>query len=163
MSAPNARMRSLLAEHAYLQGLSGAHLDLLSTLAAEREFAAGQFLIRQGEPAEHFYLIVCGRVAVELVARAQRVLRIETVSAGDVVGWSWLVAPYRWQFDVSAIAATRALALSAAPLRRACGADQGLAAQLQRRLLTTVSHRLAGARLQLIDVYGNYAPAAALL
>lgn len=158
-AARSVEIRTLLAGHPYLRGMTDAHLELLSAHAAVRALAADQFLIRQGEAADHFYLLLSGRVAVELVARPQRVLRIETVSAGDVVGWSWLIAPYRWQFDVCAIAATRVVALEAAALRRVCATDQALAAEMQRRLLTTVSRRLAATRLQLIDVYGDY-PAA---
>ena len=54
-------------------------------------------------------------------------LVIETLDEGDVVGWSWLVPPYRWAFDARALDLTRAVAFDGACLRGKCDDDPGSA------------------------------------
>ena len=66
-------------------------------------FNAGQYLFHEGEPATEFFLIRHGKVALEIAAPGQRRHRLsQTVGEGDIVGLSWLVPPYRWQFDARA-------------------------------------------------------------
>jgi hypothetical protein len=44
-------------------------------------------------------------------------MTVLTVGAGEVLGWSWLVPPYRWNFDARALEPTRAIALDGKCLR----------------------------------------------
>jgi CRP/FNR family cyclic AMP-dependent transcriptional regulator len=81
------------------------------------------------------------------------VARILTVGPGEVVGWSWLIPPHRWQFDAHAIERVRVIALNAACLRAACEANHDLGYEVCRRLLGVIALRLAATRVQLMDVY----------
>ena len=80
---------------------------------------------------------------------------IETLDAGEVVGWSWLFAPYRWQLDARATEACRLVAFDGACLRGKCDADHELGYQLMRRFAAQIVERLQATRLQLLDVYGH--------
>ena len=80
---------------------------------------------------------------------------IETLGPGEVVGWSWLFEPYRWQFDGRAVAPTRVVAFDGACLRGKCEADHELGYELMRRFVASVIERLQATRLQLLDVYGH--------
>ena len=84
-----------------LADLDAATLALVAGCASLGHFAAGELLAREGAPADTFFAVREGRVALELVAPARAIV-IETLGPGDVCGWSWLFAPYRWQFDVRA-------------------------------------------------------------
>jgi CRP-like cAMP-binding protein len=80
-------------------------------------------------------------------------LRLETLSAGDVLGWSWLVEPYRWLFDSRALTPVRVLVLNGLCLREHCQADHEFGYQLLLRIAQVIEHRLQATRLQLIDIY----------
>src|SRR5581483_1513183 len=95
--------------------------------------AAGAYLFREGGNADRFFLIREGGIALEVDAPGRGALVIETLHAGDVVGWSWLFAPYRWQFDGRAVEASRLVAFDGRCLRDKCEADHELGYQLMRR------------------------------
>jgi CRP-like cAMP-binding protein len=142
-----------LAQHAFVRDMPAAHLATLRTHAQRASFAAHQYLGREGQPADRFYLIHSGHVALEARTPHRDGVRIETVGAGDPVGWSWLLPPHRWQFDARAVEAVEAIAIDAQSLREQCERDHEFGFQVLRRLLAVVAKRLAAARLQLLDIY----------
>lgn len=146
-------LRGMLANHAFMRGLSERQLDLLAVMSRPVSFSAGAFVGREGEPADAFYLIQLGRVALETHTPDRGGVRIQTVGAGEPVGWSWLVPPHRWQFDARAVEPVQAIALDASALRDRCELDHELGYQLLKRLVTVVASRLAATRLQLLDIY----------
>jgi len=70
-----------------------------------------------------------------------------------VLGWSWLVSPYRWHFSARVVEETRAIALDAKCLRGKCETDHELGYELLNRVLHVVEQRLQSTRMQLLDVY----------
>ena len=75
-------------------------------------------------PADTFYLVRHGtRRARDRSSRRAAPSTIETLDAGEVVGWSWLFPPYRWHFDARALDAVRAIAFDGACLRGKCEDD----------------------------------------
>ena len=80
---------------------------------------------------------------------------IETLHPGEVVGWSWLFAPYRWQFDGRVTEPSDLVTFDGACLRGKCDADHELGYQLMSRFAANVIARLQATRLQLLDVYGH--------
>ena len=79
----------------------------------------------------------------------------QTLSAGEVVGVSWLIPPYRWSYDARALEAVRAIALDAACLRRKCDADHDFGYAMMLRFVPVLVQRLQATRLQILDVYGS--------
>ena len=151
MSEPD--LRGMLAGHAFLRGFTDRQLDVLATIARTATFSAGAILGREGEPADSFYLVASGRVALEIHTPERGGVCIQTVGPGEPVGWSWLVPPHRWQFDARIVEPVQAIALDAATLRDRCEQDHELGYQLLKRLVTVVASRLAATRLQLLDIY----------
>lgn len=135
--------------HAFLAGLEPRHLDRLAASAADRIYASGDFLCREGYPADSFFLVREGRIALELHQAAHRGLRLGIVRGGEVLGWSWMVQPYRWRLDARCLEPVRAIEIDARALRRDCQADHELGYQVLTRLLRVVGHRLHAARLRL--------------
>jgi CRP/FNR family transcriptional regulator, cyclic AMP receptor protein len=147
-------LESILAEHPFAKDLDQRYLTLLVGCAMNMRFEAGEFLFREGEEAKHFYLIRQGVVAVEVHAGSSGQINIATIGEGEVLGWSWLFAPYRWKFDARAVESTRAIALDGKCLRVKCEADHDLGYELLKRFAYMVEQRLDATRLQLLDVYG---------
>jgi CRP/FNR family cyclic AMP-dependent transcriptional regulator len=143
-----------LVDHPFLRGLDGAFVHRIAAGSRRRTFEAGEEVVREGAPARELLLIVSGKVALELGAadRPRRV--IQTVGPGEVLGWSWLVAPERWRFDARAVKPTVAHDLDARVVREAMEADPAHGFPLLLRLLAVVGERLENTRLQLMDLHG---------
>jgi CRP-like cAMP-binding protein len=145
----------VLAEHPFFKDLAGPHLDIVVGCVANATFDPGQFIFREGQPADHFYLVREGRVAVEVFVPNKGAVTVETIEGGEVLGWSWLFPPYLAHFDARALNAVRALALDGACLRTKCEKDPVLGYELMKRFNQVVISRLEATRMQLLDLYGN--------
>ena len=148
-------LEELIAAAPLFAGLRADHLALIAGCGANDRFDAGAELFHEGGQADRFFLIRAGSVALELEAPGRGTLVIETLQAGEVVGWSWLFEPYRWQFDARATLPTRVVAFDGVCLRGKCDADHELGYQLMRRFAVSITERLQATRLQLLDVYGH--------
>jgi CRP-like cAMP-binding protein len=146
-------LQRILTDHPFARGLNERHLELLVGCASNVRFEAGQLLFREGEEANQFYLIREGKVAVELFAAERGLINILTLGGGEVLGWSWLVPPYRWRFDAHAIESTRTIALDGKCLREKSERDHDLGYELLKRIAHTMEERLQATRLQLLNVY----------
>jgi CRP-like cAMP-binding protein len=146
-----------LGDHPFFVGLDRDALALAARCARHVHFRPGDLLFREGEPANAFYVLRRGRVALEMrTGTGSRLL--DTVDADDadnVVGWSWLVPPYRWTFDARAVTGTSAIAFDGACLRDRCEADPALGYALLQRVVRVMSARLHSARVRLLDLYGD--------
>ena len=149
-------LEPILAKHAFFEGLDAAYLKLLVGCASNVRFPAGSYIFRQGEEASHFYLIRQGRVALEIYAPHRPSIVVETLDGDDILGWSWLIPPYRWRFDARVVEATRAVALDGKCLRAKCEEDHDLGYELLKRFAHIVTERLQATRLQLLDVYASH-------
>lgn len=146
-------LEPLLAEHPFLAGLSAPQLETIAGCAKNVRFEAGQPLFREGEDANEFFVLRHGKVAVEAFAPQHGPIIIQTLGDGDVLGWSWLVPPYRWRFGAMAVELTRAVALDATCLRKKCESDHELGYELLKRFTNLIVERLDATRLQLLDLY----------
>jgi CRP-like cAMP-binding protein len=130
-------------------------MELVAGCASNVHFDPGTTIFREGEHADAFYLLRQGSVALETYVPARGAVMIETIEAGDVLGWSWLFPPHRWHFDARALTAVRATAFDGECLRGKCAADPALGYELISRFAQTLIERLQWTRLRLLDVYGH--------
>lgn len=144
----------ILAQHPFLKDLEQKYLQLMAGCASNVRFDAGTFIYREREDANHFYILRAGKVALEIHDGACETITIETLGTGDVLGWAWLVPPYRWHADAHVLEKTRAIALDGKCLRDKCRDDHHLGYELMIRIVPLISHQLQATQLQLMDVYG---------
>jgi CRP/FNR family transcriptional regulator, cyclic AMP receptor protein len=148
-------MRELLAGGPFFAGLSEPHLTVVAACGRNVRLRAGELLFEEGGPADTFYVIRHGRVAVETHRPGKTAIVISTMGDGDLVGWSWLIPPYRWHFDARAVDATSAVALDGVCLRRKCDDDPELGYDLMQRFAGLMVQHLQDTRMQLLDLYGG--------
>jgi len=148
-------IETLLRDVPIFQGMSHEALELLSGCATNRRFTDDEILFREGDDADAFYVIRHGRVALETFVPARGSVTIETIDPGEVVGWSWLFAPYRWHFDARALGLVRATQFDASCLRAKCEQDPAFGYDLITRFTQVLIERLQWTRLRLLDVYGD--------
>jgi len=147
-------IEELVAEQPFFADLDRRFHGLVCGCAANAHFRVGEYLFREGEPADHFYIVRHGRVALEVKAPGKGALTLATLGIGDIVGVSWLVPPYRWSYDARALDEVRAISIHAACLRGKCEADHDLGYEMMKRFMPILIQRLQSARLQMLDVYG---------
>lgn len=144
-----------LREHDFFRVLEPEHRDILAGCGQFSRFRAGDYLAREGEAAEHFFVIREGTVAIEIHAHDRGPLVLQTLKEHDVVGWSWLFPPHQWVFDVRAVTDVAAITLEGTCLRNKCEADPNLGYPLLKRFSRIMTDRLLAARMQLLDLYGK--------
>ncbi|MCC2113926.1 MAG: cyclic nucleotide-binding domain-containing protein [Hyphomicrobiales bacterium] len=144
----------LLKEIDFFREFDAATIELLAGCASNVVFKAGDAIIRENEPADAFFIIRHGDVALEMHVPGREPLVFETLHPGDALGWSWIVPPYKWNYDARAITIVRGLSFDATCLRGKMETDHEIGYQLMRRFIPVMSRRLLGARLQLVDMYG---------
>ncbi len=147
----------IIHEHRFFAGLDEGFLKLVVGCAKNVRFEAGQYLFREGGPADQFYLLREGRVAFEITSPGKSAVSFLTVGEGEVVGVSWLIPPYHWAYDGRAMGLVRAIALDAKCLRDKCEANHDLGYEMMKRVVPILIHRLQATRLQALDVYGAHA------
>lgn len=145
----------LITDSPIFAGLESSQLELIVGCARNVHVPEDRLLLREGEPADLFYLIRRGRVALEVNVPARGTLLIETLDPGDVVGWSWLFAPYRWQLDGRTTESSELIVFDGACLRGKVEQDHELGYQLMKRFAANLVDRLQATRIQLLDVYGR--------
>jgi CRP/FNR family cyclic AMP-dependent transcriptional regulator len=141
--------------HPFLAGMNHTQLALLTDCAVARHFNTGQIILRQGEFANGFYLIETGRAALESQANFGESILIQTIGAGDFLGWSWMFPPYIWQFTARAIEPTTTLFFYAAMLREYCEKDHSLGYELLKRISAVMVTRLQAAHDQMLAMHSR--------
>lgn len=157
MNGATRSIVDLLKKHPFFVDLPEVYMDLVVGCARNLRIEAGDTLGRTGEPANDFYLIRSGRIAVQTVMPGRGAATLQTLREGDIGGWSWLFPPYEWTFDLKVVESGLALAMNGRCLREKCDADPRLGYMLMQRFARIMTERLRSTRLQLLDVYGSHA------
>lgn len=140
-----------LSEHAFLAGMDAAGLARINALARAEVLPAGQMIFREGEPAARLYLIRYGQVSLEVHAPGSHGIVVDSLGDGDVLGWSWLLAPYRWAFDARASQMVRAISVDAPKLRAEMYRDPAFGMDILSRMAPVMGRRLAEARHCIVE------------
>lgn len=147
-----------LGRHPFFADLDVASIRQLAGCARNERVRAGDYLFREGGSAEHFYVVIHGRIALEVFSPGAGPLVLDSAGDGEVLDWPWLIPPHRWLFDARAVEPTSVVSLDSACLRRKCEADPRLGYELVRRVAQVMSHRLQATRVRLLDLYGSPGP-----
>lgn len=144
-------IKAILKEHSFFKDLPQQYFDFIVGCASNAVFKQGEVILKEGEPADKFYVIRSGLVAIYIDQRPQN--PIQTIHEGDILGWSWLIQPYRYRFSAEARENTRAVVLDGKCLREKCEKNSDLGYELLKRLMSVFTQRLEATRLQLLDIY----------
>ena len=146
-------LERIIAEHPFFEGLDSEFTKLMVSCASNVRFKVGTYILKEGDPANTFYLIREGKVAVEVFAPQRQPIIVATLSVGELLGWSWLLPPFQWKFHARAIDSVRAIALDGKCLRTKCEENHDLGYAVLKRFAQIMEQRLEATRLQLLDVY----------
>jgi CRP/FNR family transcriptional regulator, cyclic AMP receptor protein len=146
-------LERIIGEHPFFADLDSEFTNLMVGCASNVRFKKGDYIFREGDPANTFYLVRKGKVAVEIFAPQREPIIVATLEEGEILGWSWLLSPYQWKHQARAIEDVRALALDGKCLREKCEQNHDLGYEILKRFARIIEQRLEATRLQLLDVY----------
>lgn len=150
-------MATRVGLHPFLAGMNPTHLTLLTDCAIPVQFRKGQTILREGEMANRFYLIESGKVVLESGEGFGEPVIVETIGAGDLLGWSWMFPPYVWHFTARAVEPTQAIFFYGTILREYCERDHSLGYELFKRITPVMMKRLQSARHKMLSVHAHRA------
>ena len=148
-------IEDLIRDHPFFESLGDEAIAFIAGCGRNTVFKPGDYVMREGGEATHFYLIRSGSIALETFAPGRGPVAFDTVKAGDFLGVSWLVEPHRWSFDARVVEETHAIDFDAECLRKKCDADPSLGYAMMKRFVPAVLQRLKAARLQCMDLYAE--------
>ena len=140
-----------LSTHAFFSGLSEDYIELLSEFATQKHVAKGNVLFQQGKPADKFYLVRKGKVSVQVPALVGPVLELQILGENQMLGWSWLIPPYRWNFLARAVEDTDLIEFDGVAILAKCERDPKFGYELFKRFTALMSDRLNAARQTMMD------------
>jgi CRP-like cAMP-binding protein len=143
-------LEDTLAHHPFAQGMSENVLDTIVGCCSNAVYHPGDYIFREGEPADN--LIRHGLVALEIHVPQGPPIVVETLEAGEIFGWSWLLPPYRWSNDARASEQVRLLKLDGACLRGKMENDHSLGFEIYKRFLPIMARRLSSDRMRIVEL-----------
>ncbi|MCH0539670.1 cyclic nucleotide-binding domain-containing protein [Streptomyces sp. MUM 203J] len=128
----------------------------LLALSDDVSFAPGSRLFEEGRRADRFWVVRTGTVALDTHIPGRSPVVVETVGAGELVGWSWLVPPHVWRLGATAATAVHARQFGAAEVLELCARDPVVGEALARYVAGVVGRRLEATRTRLLDLYAPH-------
>ena len=148
-------MATRVTLHPFLAGMNRRQLTLLIDCAIAVQFKKGQVIFREGQLADRFYLIETGKVILESSGGMGDPVVIDTIGAGDLLGWSWMFPPHTWHFTARAVEPTTAIFFSGMILREYCEKDHSLGYELLKRMSLVMGRRMQAARNKMLTIHNR--------
>ncbi|NNE63268.1 MAG: cyclic nucleotide-binding domain-containing protein [Gammaproteobacteria bacterium] len=140
-----------LSNHPFFSGLDDNFLKFLADSATELTIKKGDVLFRQGKPADAFYLLRQGQISIQVPALVGPSLEIQHLGQNQLLGWSWLIPPYRWNFLARAEEDSKLLQFDGNAILTRCEEDNQFGYELFKRFASLMSERLDAARQKMMD------------
>lgn len=138
-----------------LARLDDFELELVARTGRAASFDAQQRIFGEGDPASGWWLITGGHVALQVDVPGRGDVVVQTLARGDLLGWSWLVPPYRWHFSATAADAVTAYEFDTERVRAEAESDPGFGYHLALGLVEQLVARLQSTRARLLDLYAG--------
>jgi CRP-like cAMP-binding protein len=147
---------SVLQAIPWFQELAPNHFDKLCGISHLCVWEANQELFREGEEEDFLYIVIEGRVAIEISVPSRGKVRVYTAEPMDIVGWSSVTPVVRQRTaGARAVFPSRLVCMDAKKLRALCEEDHDLGYIFYHRMANVVASRLLVTRLQLIDMFAH--------
>jgi CRP-like cAMP-binding protein len=155
----NKDLAQTLHEIEFLHDIEPTHLEQLANIAHVCHFDAHDVVFREGESAEWAYLMVSGRVALQVCAGNTGAKHIVDVGPGELLGWSSLSCNPRFAATAIALQRTHMIQIDGRQLRAICESDPEFGYEFMRRTMLALAKRLRATWTQLAEVhFAQYAP-----
>ena len=139
--------------------LEKEHLEKVSVLCREEGYQEGVMIFKAGDEATDLYVLIDGRVALEVEVRPVPdrpaiPIAVEVVTKGRSFGWSAVVEPNVYTLSARCITNCALLAIKGDMLRKVMADDTGLGFELMKHLARLARLRLVETRVRLTSGLG---------
>lgn len=140
----------------WFRELKQEHIRKIASISKIRHVKAGEIVFREGDTHESVYIVIEGRVGLEMFVPHRGRVRFYTAEPWEVFGWSSVTPNVHLRTaGATAVLDGSLLRVDADKLREACDEDHDLGYLVMRRLANVVAGRLLVTRLQLLDMFAN--------
>ena len=136
-----------------LASLSDEQLGVLTPVVGEVTYPASEFLFREDQTADEFFIVEKGLVSLELITPGIEPMVIVSLGPSELVGISWMFPPYKWKWTARAIKDSQLLVFDAVGVRAQCEEDPELELVVLQMVADQAVKRLHSTRVQLMDLY----------
>lgn len=143
----------LMTKHPFLAGLTTRQLERLSYWGHGAVLHGKTKVFEEGTRADRFWLILEGSIRLTTHIPGHDDVVVEILRPQSVLGWSWLFAPFRWNFTATTDELTHLLVFDGPGIREVCDQDPALGLEIHRRFIQVVVDRLQQTRQRLVEAY----------
>lgn len=147
------KIAELLSAHPLFEGFDSDTMEFLAGCAENKAYRKGEYIFKTGEPADKFYILRSGDVALEMQIPGRARLTVQSLHTDQLIGASWMLPPFTWRLDARAMTNIRVTRVDAACLRDKCDENHELGYTIMKRFLPIIAERLQATRMQLVDLY----------
>ena len=140
-----------LNTHEFFSELDSDSKNFLAKSADTLQIKQGEILFQSGGSSDKFYLLLDGEISVYVPALMGQALEIHKLKPGQVLGWSWLIPPYRWNFQAKAVEDSELLEFDGSIILAHCEEDSAFGYKLLKIFAALMSERLDRARQKMMD------------
>jgi CRP-like cAMP-binding protein len=151
-----ALVQEIILAHPFFKCINPRYVHLLTDCASFVRFGVGHDIFREGQDADHFYLLHKGRVSLDTFVPRVGSTTIQTIGPGEALGWSWLYPPHRWQFNARVVDPVEAVAFGAVSLREKAEENHDFGYDLAMRVGRVMLARLQATRRRLVEFYVGF-------
>lgn len=140
----------------WFKELKPGHTEKIASITSLKHVKAGETLFREGDKEDYCYIVIEGRVALDMFVPERGKIRFYTAEQYEIFGWSSVTPTIRQRTaGAAAVIAGVVARIDAPKLRQLCDDDHDLGYAVMRRLANVVAARLLVTRLQLLDMFAN--------
>ncbi len=144
----------ILKELDCLKPLNDDQIRKIGEISSEKTCERDTFVQWEGQEATAMYIVVEGRVAIEIDLPKKRKVMIYVVQRGDMFGWSAVVPPHIITAGSHCMEKTRLIEIPHEPLLKIIAEDAPLKASIMEMISRVIALRLKDTRLQLSYLLG---------
>jgi CRP-like cAMP-binding protein len=144
-------IQQVLSDAPVFSGLSDDFIARLAGHASERNVENGELLFRSGEPARNFFMLIDGEVSIEIPAVTGPTLQVQRIRPIRVLGWSWLLPPFKWSFNARAETNSKVLEFDGEAVLKDCEADPAFGYEVIKRFSALMAERLDAAHKRMME------------
>jgi CRP-like cAMP-binding protein len=140
----------ILRRFSLLNGLDVAFYKDLALESKEITLTQGEELFKEGDKAGYIYMVLSGKVELQMNLNEKGDRRIDTLTLvdGQLIGWSGLVPPYVYTLNAVARTDARLAQLDARALQDLMAHNPEVGYAVTRNLTVVLAERLTNLRVQ---------------
>lgn len=135
-------------------GLDDSDLQKIANLSSwqRNTYKPGDYVFRQDATADYFYILEDGEVNLLVVVQAdspnstKKEVPVDTVTTGDVFGWSSLVAPHSLTMSAVCVKPSTVLTVSGIELVGLLDCNQAIGYEVMKGLVRVIGARFRDLR-----------------